>query len=95
MNLFFNGEISSMLPKQDLFKGKLTVIRPFAEIAEDRIKQFADYSGLRYSSCNCSYADNNKRELMQKLIKQVAKTCPEVRTNILRSLNRIKKDYLP
>ncbi len=95
MNMFFNGEISSMLPKQSLFKGELTVIRPFAEISEYRIKKFADLAGLKYSSCKCAYADKNKRELMQKFIKRISKTCPEVRINILRSLKRIKRDYLP
>ncbi|MBN1913135.1 MAG: tRNA 2-thiocytidine(32) synthetase TtcA, partial [Candidatus Omnitrophica bacterium] len=40
MNMFFNGEISAMCPKQELFHGKLTVIRPMAYVEEDLILRF-------------------------------------------------------
>ena len=41
LNMFFSGELSTMLPKQSLFKGSLTIIRPLALLEENRIKQFS------------------------------------------------------
>jgi hypothetical protein len=32
---------------------------------------------------------------MTQIIKEVNRACPEVRTNIFRSVKRIKKEYLP
>ena len=37
LNLFFQGEISAMNPKQELFKGKITIIRPLCYTEEDLI----------------------------------------------------------
>ncbi|MDD5255454.1 MAG: ATP-binding protein, partial [Candidatus Omnitrophica bacterium] len=46
LNLFFQGEISSMCPRQELFKGKITLIRPLAYVEEYMIRRFAREEGL-------------------------------------------------
>jgi len=94
MNLFFNGEISAMVPKQELFKGAITLIRPFAYVEESLISRFSKVLKLPSWHCSCAHADTNKRELMKRIIGLLEKTCPEIRTNIYRSLTRVKKDYL-
>jgi len=94
MNMFYNGEISSMLPKQVLFKGAITLIRPFAYAQESEIVRYAVNLKVPFFKCLCRHADTNKRELMQKIIRLLSKDCHEVRTNIFRSLTRIKKEYL-
>ena len=39
MNQYYRGEIGAMKPKQDLFKGKLSIIRPLAYVYEKEIIQ--------------------------------------------------------
>jgi len=94
MNLFFQGEISTMAPKQELFKGKIVIIRPMAYVEEREISGFAKSEKLRVYSCKCPHSELSQRFMMSKIVSQVKRTCPEVKKNIFRSLRRIKKDYL-
>ena len=94
MNLFFQGEISSMVPKQELFKGKITLIRPLAYVEEHLIKRFAKETKLGHDTCVCPHSITSSRNLVGKIIRNLEKTCPDVKKNIFRSLKRVKKDYL-
>ena len=94
LNLFFQGEISAMSPKQELFKGKITLIRPFAYVEERMIKRFIREEKISHMTCACPYAITSNRTRMGRIIGELEKVCPEVKTNIFRSLKRIKKDYL-
>ncbi|MGE5309143.1 MAG: ATP-binding protein [Deltaproteobacteria bacterium] len=95
LNLFFQGEISSMKPRQELFEGKIVIIRPLCYTEEDLIRRFSRTLGFPHHTCDCPHSDISRRQLMTGIIKQVNRVCPEVRTNIYRSVSRIKKDYLP
>lgn len=94
LNLFFQGEISAMSPKQELFKGKITLIRPFAYVEERMIKRFVKEEKIPYEKCLCPHSTISNRARMSRIIGELEKVCPEVKTNIFRSLKRIKKDYL-
>ena len=94
LNLYFQGEISAMSPRQELFKGVLTIIRPFAYIEESLISQFARDNKLPFSRCACPNSNTSKRRLVKNIIKDLEKVSPYVKKNIFRSVKRIKKDYL-
>lgn len=94
LNMFFQGEISTMVPKQELFKGKIIIIRPLAYVEEDLIRKFAKTLDFPHHKCSCPNSVTSKRTKMEAIIKDLEKICPEVRTNIFRSLKRIKTDYL-
>jgi tRNA 2-thiocytidine biosynthesis protein TtcA len=94
LNLFFQGEISAMAPKQELFKGKITIIRPLAYVEEYMTKRFAKEEGLPQETCVCPNSIISNRTKMAKIIADLKRTCPEVKTNIFKSVKRIKQDYL-
>jgi len=94
LNLFFHGEISAMAPKQELFQGKITIIRPLAYVEEGMIRRFVKKMPFPFADCNCPHADTSYRTKMGGIIRDLKKQCPEIKTNIFRSLKRIKKDYL-
>jgi tRNA 2-thiocytidine biosynthesis protein TtcA len=94
LNLFFQGEISSMSPKQELFKGKITIIRPLAYIEEDEVARLAKKLKLPVQECLCPQGAVSNRAKVAGIIKSLQKVCPEVKTNIFRSVKRIKKEYL-
>lgn len=94
LNLFFQGEISTMRPRQELFKGRLVIIRPLAYVEEKEIISFAKEQGFPLPHCRCPNSDTSRRNLMAKLIKDLEKTNPNVKKNIFKSIQRIKKDYL-
>lgn len=94
LNLFFHGEISGMCPKQELFKGKITLIRPLAYVEEEMIVKFAKSAGFPHHKCACPNSVTSKRTKMTEVLKDLEKICPDVKKNIFRSLKRIRKDYL-
>lgn len=94
LNLFFHGEISAMCPKQELFGGKIVVIRPLAYVEESLIVKFAKSASFPHHKCSCPNSITSKRTKMTDLLSDLEKICPDVKKNIFRSLKRIKKDYL-
>lgn len=94
LNLFFQGEISAMCPKQELFGGKINVIRPLAYVEEHLIKRFAKTAGFPAQKYACPNYETSNRTKMARIIANLKKTCPDVKKNIFRSVKRIKKDYL-
>jgi len=94
MNLFFHGEISAMNPNQKLFKGKITLIRPLAYVDEEMIVKFAKELDFPHHKCACPNSLTSNRTKVGEMIKDLKKICPDVKTNIFRSVKRIKTDYL-
>ena len=94
LNLFFQGSYSAMAPKQELFNGKVTIIRPLAYVEEREIVKLAKSLDFPHEKCSCPNSVNSQRTHVEKIIRELEKTCPQVKTNIFRAIKRIKKDYL-
>ncbi|MDD5045025.1 MAG: ATP-binding protein [Candidatus Omnitrophica bacterium] len=94
LNLFFQGEVSAMSPKQKLFKGAITIIRPMAYVEEREIGRFVRKQGLEPLACKCPNSSLSNRARMGEIIRGLEKINPAVKTNIFRAIKRIKKDYL-
>lgn len=94
LNLFFQGEISAMSPKQELFKGKIIIIRPLVYVEEDLIKRFVKVADFLTFDCVCPNSITSNRTKINKIIRELKRVCPDVKTNIFRSVKRIKEDYL-
>jgi tRNA 2-thiocytidine biosynthesis protein TtcA len=94
MNLFFNGEISAMAPKQELFDGKIVIIRPLAYVEEKMIVRFAKEARFPHEKCSCPNSLTSKRTKITNIIRDLEATCPDIKTNIFRAIKRIKHDYL-
>jgi len=94
LNLFFNGEFSTMNPYQELFKGKIAIIRPLCYVEESQTKKFAKESDFPSQLCKCPYSEDSNRKYIKGIIKDIGKKSPSVKTNLLRSMGRIKHDYL-
>jgi len=94
LNMFYQGEFSAMNPRQELFKGKLTIVRPLCYVEEEYMRKFAKESGFPPQICKCPNSQVSKRRVMKEFIKKVEKDCEHVRTNLFRSMSRINKEYL-
>ncbi len=94
LNLFFQGEVSAMSPKQELFNGAITLIRPLAYVEEKEIVRFAKTQDFPSQKCLCPNYSASNRTKMGKIIKELEKVNPSVKTNICRAVKRIKSSYL-
>lgn len=94
LNIFYSAEISTMLPVQTLFKGKITLIRPLALIEEKKIERFAREMGLPFGPSGCPSSGKTKRKEVKELIEALERKNRKVKGNIFRSLSNIKLDYM-
>jgi len=90
LNLFYKGEISTMRPRQDLFDGKLAMIRPLGYVAEDMVRTFAKDAGFPQQLCRCPFGAQSERKAMKNLIAQLSATQPDIRENIFKGLQGVK-----
>ncbi len=93
LNMFYHGEFSAMNPRQELFKGKIVIIRPLCYVAEDVIKKFAKESKFPSQLCRCPNAQTSKRRMMKDFIGKVEKDCSYVKMNLFKSIGRVNKEY--
>ncbi len=94
MNLLFNGEISAMVPHQKMFDGEISIIRPLAYAHEDEIRRYAASSGFPALGGSCPNASISQRAFVKEWIRAAERVAPGAKSNICRSLERVKTDYL-
>ena len=94
LNLFFNGEFSSMNSRQELFSGKITIIRPLCYVEERMMQKFAIENNFPSQLCKCPFSQDSNRKYIKDFIKNIQKRTPGIKTNIFKSISRIKHEYL-
>jgi tRNA 2-thiocytidine biosynthesis protein TtcA len=94
LNLFFQGEIATMTPYQELFNGELAIIRPFAYVEEKDIERLSPLLELPVMQSRCPYGNTSKRAFVKRIIEEVRHYNKNVKKNIFRSLQRIRKEHL-
>ncbi len=95
LNQFYRGEIGAMKPKQELFGGKIVIIRPLAyerEAMMVRLAQKLQITTLGQSKC--ANDETSHRMMLKKMLRTLEEENPNVVKNIFRSLKRVKGDYL-
>jgi len=94
LNMLYSGNISTMVPRQDLFNKTMAIIRPLAFLEKDKVIQMATAAGLRAVKNPCPNADHSKREEVRSLLTSLFSANPEFRDNIFASLSNVRHDYL-
>lgn len=94
LNICYGGQISTMIPYQPFFKGKLAVIRPLAHVDEQAISRFAKDHGLPGFFNPCPTAKTSKRLEIKNMLGRLYVTNNKIKGNIFRSMSNIKPDYL-
>ncbi len=95
INLLYGREISTMVPDQSVFGGKLHIIRPLAYIREALVKRYAKERGFPAIENNCPTSRTSKRRLVKELLDGLEGENPRVRENIWKAMGHVKPDYLP
>ena len=95
INMFYGREISTMMPCQSVFGGKLHIIRPLAVLEERLIKKYRHERGLPTFKNACSSSESSRRNYVKKLLDSLEIDNPAIRHNIYTALGHVKPDYLP
>ena len=95
LNMFYGREISTMMPNQSIFGGKMSIIRPLAYIREKLVKKYATEQKLPVWKNLCPSSNQSKRIYVKNLLDQLEKDNRLVRDNLFRAMGHVKVDYLP
>ncbi len=68
LNIFYGASVSTMLPVQELFGGKLTVIRPLYRVEERLLARYARDMGWPEIRLGCPSAGASKREDIREML---------------------------
>ncbi len=94
LNICYAGEISTMVPRQTLFSGRFTVIRPLAMIDENSIRRFAAAQQFPRYTNPCPSAGATKRSDIKTILEGLYRTNRKIKGNIYRSMSHVKVEYL-
>ncbi len=94
LNMFYSGEMSTMVPFLPLFGGVLCIIRPFALLPKEKILRLANNMGLPTWENSCPTITRSRRWEIREMLRAMAEKNPKIMGNILRSVKNIRRDYL-
>ena len=94
MNVFYTGEISTMVPYQSLFKGALALIRPLSLIEEDKIQAYVKLRALPEVKDCCPSRGMSRRGEIKRLVGELSKRDKRIKGNIYAALSNVKGEYL-
>ena len=94
LNIFYAREISTMMPSQSIFGGKLHIVRPLSYIKEDLIKKYAKECDLTAIENSCPTSKTSRRMYIKKLLNELEKENKDIKENIFKAMGNVKTDYL-
>ncbi len=95
INICYGAQISGMVPKQEFFEGKMTVIRPFALVPAQSILKVCNDLGLPILKTKCPSASHGGRTEIRNMLDGLFRKNSKVRGNIYHAMSNINTDYLP
>lgn len=99
MNMFYGRELSSMLPRLDIFGGKMSLIRPLCYISKPRLESFIygreEVLPVFGEVCPSKMIRRDlRREKVRDMIKILSPKIPGFSKNIFAAFRNPKPDYL-
>ncbi len=94
INICYAGEISTMLPAQEMFEGRFVIIRPLAFADEELIRRFGRSRGFPEFINPCPSAAISKRREIKLMLSELYRGNKKVKGNIFRALSHVKPEYL-
>lgn len=94
LNMFYSGNISTMLPNQRVFNGRLHLIRPLAYIEKQEVEAVAAGAGLQPLTSPCPLSANTRRDQVRAMLENIYKDEPEIKGSIFASLANVRHEYM-
>lgn len=86
MNLCYGGHFKCFRPNLYMTRTKLKVIRPLVYVEERNIDLESKRLNLPVTSCCCPYGDDTKRITAKKLVSDIEREVPNIKSNLVHAL---------
>ncbi len=94
LNVLYGASISTMKPVQELFDGKLTLIRPLFLIEEDLVRRYVKFMGWTEIDLGCPTSRTSKRQEIKDMLNGFYRSNKKIRGNIFHALQNVNPEYL-
>ena len=94
LNILYGGSISTMMPVQEFFEGRISVIRPMYMADEDIIARYSKMMNFPEIDLGCPTSGSSRREEVKKMLKHFYRTNRKIKGNIFHALHNVKPEYL-
>lgn len=94
INAFYSGNVSTMVPRQDLFEGRLSLIRILAYLDKSEILSIGRLLDLEPVDSYCPIGEDSRRETVRSLLVQICKQIPDARNSIFSALGNVRDGYM-
>ena len=95
MNLFYVGQLKAMPPILRSDDGRNTIIRPLAYCQEKEIQAYSNEQNFPIIPCNlCGSQPNLKRARVKRLINELEKETPFIRSSMMTALTNVTGSHL-
>ena len=94
INLLYAGNISTMVPRQELFEGRTNIIRPMAYLEKKDIQNIAKKVNITPVKNPCPKDSDSKRQEARKVVASLSDLDPKVKSNIFAALSNIRQGYM-
>lgn len=94
LNILYSGNISTMVPRQDLFEGRLSLIRPMAYLEKSEVVSIAKKCGLLPVANLCPLADDTRREAVREILAGIYAREPGAKQSMFAALANVRKGYM-
>jgi tRNA 2-thiocytidine biosynthesis protein TtcA len=94
LNMLYSGNLSTMMPRQDLFSGRLKIVRPMAYLTKEQVLAVAKIAGITPVKNPCPMATHSKREEIRALMTSIYQRDPNFRGNIFAAMGNVRAEYL-
>ncbi len=97
INILYGRKIEAMNPVQEIFRGKMHIIRPLSYTDENLLKKFAQESDLPMLHRMCPMEGRTRRQKVKDLIARLQEDekNANIRENIFKSLTHVNVAFTP
>lgn len=94
INMLHAGNLSTMVPRQDLFSGRLAIIRPLAYLEKREVEEIGEKIGLQPVRSYCPLSEQTRRIDTHLLLEDIYARFPKAKSHIFAALSNVRPEYL-
>ncbi len=94
LNMLYGGNLSTMMPRQDLFAGKLALIRPLAALEKHEVQAIARALRLTPVENLCPLAGDSRRDQVRQIVRTVYEVDAGAKASIFAAMKNVRAGYM-